>query len=59
MIYVLFISFPLLVYIFNIYIYSLRFKFTLLKIMNTYKLKEYLLLYIAFLIKTPIYVFQI
>lgn len=61
-IYILLISFPLLVYIFNIYIRSLRFKFSLMKIIiwdYEYRIWGYLLLYLAFYIKIPIYLFHI
>jgi len=60
--YILLISFPLLVYIFNIYIYGMTIKFRLIVIIiNNYDFTfwEFLIIYIAFFIKIPIYLFHI
>lgn len=61
-IYILLISFPLLVYIFDMYIYGITFKFNLIVIiMGNYNftLWGFLIIYIAFFIKIPIYLFHI
>ena len=61
-IYILLISFPLLVYIFNIYIYGITIKFRLIVIViNRYNFSfwGFLIIYIAFFIKIPIYLFHI
>lgn len=61
-IYILIISFPLLVYIFDMYIYSWRIKINLMILL----IKDYpisiwrnLIIFIAFYIKIPIYIFHI
>lgn len=62
MIYILLISFPLLVYIFDIYLYRLTTKFLILtKTIINYELRlwKFLIIYTAFLIKIPIYIFHI
>lgn len=61
-IYILLISFPLLVYIFKINLFSLTIKFSLIElIINIYEFRfwEYLIIYLAFFIKIPIYIFHI
>lgn len=62
-IYILIISFPLLIYIFKIYLFKLTFKFNILG-MNLGGLFElrfwgYLIVYIAFYIKLPIFIFHV
>nr|ATJ03019.1 NADH dehydrogenase subunit 4 [Atta texana] len=62
MMYMLLISFPLLVYIFNMYMYSMTMKFSLMMmIMNKYDLTfwGFLMIYMAFFIKMPVYLFHI
>jgi len=61
-IYILLISFPLLVYIFNMYIYGMTIKFRLIvKVINNYDITfwGFLIIYIAFFIKIPIYLFHV
>lgn len=61
-IYILIISFPLLVYIFNIYIYIWRIKFDLIILLIKYypiRIWRRLIIFIAFYIKIPIYLFHI
>lgn len=63
-IYILLISFPLLIYIFNIYEFRIRLKFSLLKIIIDLRIIEfgiwgYLIIFLAFFIKIPIYLFHI
>ena len=61
-IYILLISFPLLVYIFNIYICLITMKFRLIVIViSNYEITfwGFLIIYIAFFIKMPIYLFHI
>lgn len=61
-IYILIISFPLLVYIFDMYRYSWRIKFNLINlILKYYSLRIWgsLIIFIAFYIKIPIYLFHI
>lgn len=61
-IYILIVSFPLLVYIFNIYNYSRRIKFSLIILqIRGYPVSVwgYLIIYLAFYIKIPIYIFHI
>lgn len=61
-IYILIISFPLLVYIFNIYLYSGRFKINLIVLLiRRYPIRvwRYLIIFLAFYIKIPIYIFHI
>lgn len=61
-IYILIISFPLLVYIFNIYRHSWRIKFNLIiMLMRNYYVRVwgYLIIFLAFYIKIPIYIFHI
>lgn len=61
-IYILIISFPLLVYIFNIYEYVWRIKISLIVIlMSNYfvRIWGYLIIFLAFYIKMPIYMFHI
>nr|YP_010341270.1 NADH dehydrogenase subunit 4 [Stenamma diecki]UNZ99525.1 NADH dehydrogenase subunit 4 [Stenamma diecki] len=58
MIYMLLISFPLLLYILNMYIYSMTLKFTLmLLIMENYDfgIWGFMMIYFSFFIKMPIY----
>lgn len=62
MIYILFISFPLLVYIFKIGIFRITLKFNLIELtirIYEFRFWEYIIIYIAFFIKIPIYVFHI
>lgn len=61
-IYILIISFPLLVYIFDMYRYSWRIKFNLINlILKYYSLRIWgnLIIFMAFYIKIPIYLFHI
>lgn len=61
-IYILMISFPLLIYLLSIYKDIMTFKFTLLIeriIMVDFRLGRYIIIYGAFFIKIPIYVFHI
>lgn len=61
-IYILFISFPFLLYIFKIYLYRIRFKFSLISlIINYYNLNfwGFMIIYMAFFIKIPIYFLHI
>jgi len=61
-IYILFISFPFLLYIFNMYFYRIRFKFRLIiLVINYYHFNIYgfIIIYIAFFIKMPIYFFHV
>lgn len=61
-IYMLIISFPLLVYIFDIYKYSFRIKFNLISLfIEHYSMRIWrnLIIFIAFYIKIPIYLFHI
>lgn len=60
--YILLISFPLLVYVFKIYIYSNRFSFVIVvNRMNSITIRfwGYMMVYIAFYIKMPIYFFHV
>lgn len=62
LLYILLISFPLLLYIFKIYLYGLTLKFRLILIvMEGYDFNfwGYLIIYIAFFIKIPIYIVHI
>jgi len=62
MIYILLISFPLLVYIFNIYIYRITLKFRLIiRVIRGYRYTfwRFLMIYMAFFIKMPLYIFHI
>uniref|UniRef100_UPI0030023818 NADH dehydrogenase subunit 4 n=1 Tax=Mycetophylax simplex TaxID=341688 RepID=UPI0030023818 len=62
MIYMLLISFPLLVYIFDMYMYGCTMKFSLMvKIMENYSCSfwSFLMIYMSFFIKMPIYSFHI
>lgn len=62
LLYILLISFPLLLYIFKIYLYGLTLKFRLILIvMGVYDFNfwGYLIIYIAFFIKIPIYIVHI
>lgn len=62
LLYMLLISFPLLLYIFKIYIYGLTLKFRLiLVVIEVYEFNfwGYLIIYMAFFIKIPIYVVHI
>lgn len=62
LLYILLISFPLLLYIFKIYLYGLTLKFRLiLLIMEGYEFNfwGYLIIYMAFFIKMPIYIVHI
>lgn len=61
-IYILLISFPLLIYIFKINLYGLTIKFNLIEIMiriYEFRFWEYIIIYMAFFIKIPIYIFHI
>lgn len=61
-IYILIISFPLLVYIFNIFRYSWRLKINLIVLIIEFypiRIWSYLIIYIAFYIKMPIYIFHV
>lgn len=62
LIYILLFSFPLLIYIIDIYIYGITFKFSLiLIIIEYYKFNfwTFIIVYISFFIKIPIYLFHI
>lgn len=62
LLYILLISFPLLLYIFKIYLYGLTLKFRLmLLVIEIYEFNfwGYLIIYIAFFIKIPIYIVHI
>nr|ATW72788.1 NADH dehydrogenase subunit 4 [Atta sexdens rubropilosa] len=62
MMYMLLISFPLLVYIFNMYMYLMTMKFSLMvMLMSNYEITfwGFLMIYMAFFIKMPIYLFHI
>jgi len=62
MIYILIISFPILIFLINIYKDVIRFKFTLLAerlIFYNFNLGGYLIIYGAFFIKIPIYIFHV
>lgn len=62
LLYMLLISFPLLLYIFKIYLYGLTLKFSLiLLVIESYEFNfwGYIIIYIAFFIKIPIYVVHI
>lgn len=61
-IYILIISFPILIFLLNIFKNSLTFKFTLLNeiiIIYRFNIGGYLVIYGAFFIKIPIYIFHI
>lgn len=61
-IYILMISFPLLVFLLNIFKNRLTFKFTLLNeiiIIYRFNLGSYFIIYGAFFIKIPIYIFHV
>lgn len=60
--YILFISFPFLLYIFNIYLYRLSFKFRLINLVINYyefRIWGFIIIYLAFFIKIPIYLLHI
>lgn len=60
--YILFISFPLLVYIIKIYNYRLTFKFRLLSMIiyiYIYRFGGFILIYMSFFIKIPIYIVHV
>lgn len=60
--YILIISFPLLIYIFKIYLFSMSIKFYLLEyLISDYQVRffGYLIIFLAFYIKTPIYIFHV
>lgn len=62
LLYILLISFPLLLYIFKMYIYGLTLKFRLmLLVIEAYEFNfwGYLIIYMAFFIKIPIYIVHI
>lgn len=62
LLYILLISFPLLLYIFKIYIYGLTLKFRLiLLVIEAYEFNfwGYLIIYMAFFIKIPMYIVHI
>lgn len=61
LIYTMFISLPLLVYIIKLYRITLTFEIELLKINNYVDLRlvDYIILFIAFLIKIPIFLFHL
>lgn len=61
LIYTIFISLPLLIYIIKLYKISQTFEIELLKINNYINLRliDYLILFIAFLIKIPIFLFHV
>lgn len=62
LLYILLISFPLLLYIFKIYLYGLTLKFRLiLLVIEIYEFNfwGYLIIYMAFFIKMPIYIVHI
>lgn len=62
MIYILIVSFPLLIYLINIYINIIRFKFTLLInriLLYNLNFVRYIIIYGAFFIKMPIYLFHV
>lgn len=62
LIYILLVSFPLLIYIFKIYLYGLTLKFRLILIViETYDFNfwGYIIIYIAFFIKIPLYIVHI
>lgn len=62
LLYILLISFPLLLYIFKIYIYGLTLKFRLiLLVIEAYEFNfwGYIIIYMAFFIKMPIYIVHI
>jgi len=61
-IYILLISFPLLVYIIKIYISRITLKFSLLRIiiyLNDFRLGGFLIIYLSFFIKIPIYIVHV
>nr|YP_010872896.1 NADH dehydrogenase subunit 4 [Pheidole megacephala]WGV34085.1 NADH dehydrogenase subunit 4 [Pheidole megacephala] len=60
--YMLLVSFPLLIYIFKMYLYGLTLKFSLmLMVMETYDFNfwGYIIIYMAFFIKMPLYIVHI
>nr|YP_004021071.1 NADH dehydrogenase subunit 4 [Solenopsis geminata]ADP01778.1 NADH dehydrogenase subunit 4 [Solenopsis geminata] len=62
MMYMLLISFPLLIYIMKIYLFSLSLKFSLVSMimyMYDYSLGGFLMIYLAFYIKMPMYIVHI
>lgn len=62
LLYMLLISFPLLLYIFKIYLYGITLKFSLILIVIEYyefRFWGYIIIYIAFFIKIPIYVVHV
>lgn len=62
MVYILLVSFPLLIYIFNLYLYELTLKFDLLSLFiwrYEFRFGGYLVLYMAFFIKIPMYIIHI
>nr|YP_009115389.1 NADH dehydrogenase subunit 4 [Myrmica scabrinodis]CEF49548.1 NADH dehydrogenase subunit 4 [Myrmica scabrinodis] len=62
MMYMLFISFPFLLYMFNMYFYSMSFKFSLMNlVMNYYHFNvwSFIMIYMAFFIKMPIYLLHV
>jgi len=61
-VYILLVSFPLLVYIFKIYMFGITLKFSLIKLVIFYYsfgLWEFLIIFISFFIKMPIYIMHI
>jgi len=61
-IYMLLVSFPLLLYILNMYIFRITFKFDLIKIIIVYynfRIWEFLIIFISFFIKIPIYIIHV
>nr|YP_010341296.1 NADH dehydrogenase subunit 4 [Stenamma impar]UNZ99551.1 NADH dehydrogenase subunit 4 [Stenamma impar] len=62
MMYMLVVSFPLLLYILNMYIYSMTLKFTLMLLVMEYYnfgIWSFLVIYFSFFIKMPIYLMHI
>jgi len=60
--YILLVSFPLLLYIFKIYFFSLTLKFRLIKIIIIYydfRIWEFFIIFTSFFIKIPIYLIHI
>jgi len=61
-IYILLVSFPLLLYIFNIYIFGITLKFDLIKIIIHYyefRIWEFFIIFMSFFIKIPMYIIHI
>jgi len=62
MMYILLVSFPLLLYIFKIYVFGITLKFSLIKLVIFYYsfgLWEFLIIFTSFFIKIPIYIIHI